>query len=93
MAEFVISQRNKDKLVFKEFIYTRDRTRGIKTYWKCNLRSICNGRALSIDSGNKMKIRITQEHTHPPRYQGVAVAKTAKTTNLKHKVRAPLGLL
>jgi len=83
MAEFVSSQRCKDKLLHEGFLYTRDRARGCTIYWKCELRKSCCGRAVAKINGENVEVRITKEHTHGPRRK-VAEVQRAKA-NLKRK--------
>lgn len=82
MADLV-SQRNKEKLAHDGFIYTKDRTRGNKTYWRCEQRRTCNGRAVSIEDGGTVNIRITKEHIHASQTEEVTVQKVR--ASLKRK--------
>ena len=74
--DFVTSQRGKNKLLHADFIYEREKTKGKNTYWKCEQRKICNGRAVT---DNKLKVRKIKDHTHaPPHHKEATIPQTSQ---------------
>lgn len=63
-SEITYYQSNKGgrKLLYKGYIYTRNRERGETSYWVCEQRSVCHGR-LIVTNGIVAK---ENEHTHAP---------------------------
>ena len=69
-------------LLFREFRHLCDRIRNENTYWRCELRSTCPGRASQKRDGEPT---VTSPHNHEPNEQR-SEAERFKTT-LKRRIR------
>lgn len=58
---FIPSQRNKDKLAYKGYVYVCDRMKCSKSYWKCD-QADCKGRCIQ----NRNFIQETKKDNHVP---------------------------
>ena len=74
MATFVTSQRGSRNLSFEGYLYTKQKKQGKKTYWICEMRRACNGRAVSEETEDRLTVRCTQEHQHAPSRENAEAA-------------------
>src|SRR5882724_6890319 len=72
--EFVKSQKGKDQLEFKGYLYTRDRIHGEKTYWKCTEFNThkCLGRIHTIE---EEVVKEVGKHNHEKRNAEIATKR------------------
>ncbi|CAG9820592.1 unnamed protein product [Phaedon cochleariae] len=67
MACFMQIEKLKKKLYFEGYMYVRDSERNEKTYWRCEFKKTCKGRAhtmISAIDGDEVYTR--GEHSHQP---------------------------
>ncbi|QQP52192.1 Uncharacterized protein FKW44_004253 [Caligus rogercresseyi] len=60
--EIIKTQKDSKKLLHDGYAYLLEKEKCDRTYWKCDKRGICKGRAIVYEE----KINITQNHSHPP---------------------------
>ncbi|XP_064649980.1 uncharacterized protein LOC135501673 [Lineus longissimus] len=64
MAEFITSERGKDKLVYDGYVYTRQKLlAGNRTSWICEQRSKCKAR---VTTDGLHVVKAMNQHTHAP---------------------------
>ena len=84
MATFVTSTRGKDKLIYQNYIYRHQRTRGNKHYWTCEDKT-CRGRAVTtgeVFNSPTTEVKSSSEHNHP------AEATRADTLRTVEQIRS-----
>lgn len=64
--EYVATGRGNTKLLLKGYVYTTEKKKADRIYWKCERRYLCHGR-VTTDYWNHV-ISVGQ-HTHPPDYE------------------------
>jgi len=93
MCEFVKSEKNRDLLIFKGYLYKLERTTNEKTIWRCieNNSKKCPGR-VHVEKGEVTK-ESKREHNHRPDRSKIEakqaienMKKIAKETELSSQV-------
>lgn len=80
LLTFVKSSRGGEKAVYEGYIYTKEKEKNGKRYWRCELRS-CNAR---MHSTGDVVVKLPTEHTvHAPSSERISAATVASEVRSK----------
>lgn len=76
MAEFIISTRGKEKLVYEGYAYTKQKNLASnRVAWVCEARSLCKAR---VTTDGLRVVKSMNQHTHAPNQSKIQAAKAQR---------------